>query len=261
MLRVHLGASCSVERRGQLSRCRQSKKYLVGPGRARRRVEPLRASDDESHHGRGGDDTAAPSGRSRAPRGVAPDPFSVMDYAGNRSVQNVILDYAGSLRLLAQSLLDVESTFSCILSVLTVTVCHSQNLANGTQGLNANPSARHPSARQAGMRTLAPARREGRHTDARMLPATSQTAVSYRSRVRVGEPSLFALVPTLILVVRVRNGGSFSFSVSRAVHAVLRPRAVVFPLTFSLAEAFKRRETALMALAQACPTAQPPAER
>lgn len=80
-----------------------------------------------------------------------PDPqpeFSVIDFTGSRrnDVGDVLMDYRGSLNLLGRSLLDVESTFSVLLSLVTVAACHAHNLENDSPGLNANPSARQPIA-------------------------------------------------------------------------------------------------------------------
>lgn len=88
---------------------------------------------------------ASKSGRSLSTENLEQDVFSVLDFSlksfrGN-NIQNVVMDYQGSLQLLARSVLDVEATFSCVLSAVTVAACHAQNLATGSPGLNANPSA------------------------------------------------------------------------------------------------------------------------
>lgn len=77
---------------------------------------------------------------------VGMDPFIAVGnpFVGNpSSVTDVILDYKGSLQLLGTSLLDVEATISCVLSVIIVGACHHNLLETGSQGLNANPSAVH----------------------------------------------------------------------------------------------------------------------
>ena len=60
--------------------------------------------------------------------------------SGPRPLGEVYSDYESSLRELGTSLLDVESLLVCSLSAVTVAACHLNNVASGSEGLNANPN-------------------------------------------------------------------------------------------------------------------------